>query len=281
MPGPDGPAGRPAEDAPGAPDRRLGRASPTPPEELHDRAVRGRRRSAQRSREPAQIAGQQRRQVGVEDGRRAALVLTEAAAAPPRRPRRAAPGTARGWPRRAAARGPGRGTRTAGRSRPPRARGVRSRPSIRSTSRSVEVLDDAVGADPLAGADPQLDRGEGSGAVVAEAVERRPVLAGDLEQVGEAGGGDQGGARPAALEQGVGAHGHPVGEVADRRAGAPACPSTASIAAITPADWSPGVVGDFAVWMRSPSTRTASVNVPPTSTPSSTPPITAGPRRRR
>ena len=50
------------------------------------------------------------------------------AAAPPRRPRRGAPGTARGWPRRAAARGPGRGTRTAGRSRRPRARGVRSRP---------------------------------------------------------------------------------------------------------------------------------------------------------
>ena len=36
-----------------------------------------------------------------------------------------------------------------------------------------------------------------------------------------------------------------------------------------PADWSSGVVGTFAVWTRSPSNRTASVKVPPTSTPSS------------
>jgi hypothetical protein len=46
--------------------------------------------------------------------------------------------------------------------------------------------------------------------------------------------------------------------------------SAASTAAITPSDWSLGVLGALAVTSRSPSSRAASVNVPPTSTPSST-----------
>ncbi len=50
---------------------------------------------------------------------------------------------------------------------------------------------------------------------------------------------------------------------------APARTSTASIAAITPWDWSSGVLGILAVWSRSPSSRAASVKVPPTSTPRS------------
>ena len=45
--------------------------------------------------------------------------------------------------------------------------------------------------------------------------------------------------------------------------------STASTAAITPSDWSSGVVGDFAVTTRPSNASTASVNVPPTSTPRS------------
>ena len=47
-------------------------------------------------------------------------------------------------------------------------------------------------------------------------VELGAVLAGDLEQVGEAGGGDQGRARSLAGQQCVGADGHPVGEQLDR-----------------------------------------------------------------
>ena len=38
---------------------------------------------------------------------------------------------------------------------------------------------------------------------------------------------------------------------------------------MTPIDWSPGVEGTFAVCSEAPSKATASVKVPPTSTPSS------------
>src|SRR4051794_35704193 len=50
---------------------------------------------------------------------------------------------------------------------------------------------------------------------------------------------------------------------------APAASSAPRTASITPSDWSFGVLGALAVWRRSPETSTASVNVPPTSTPSS------------
>ena len=50
----------------------------------------------------------------------------------------------------------------------------------------------------------------------------------------------------------------------------PAFSSAAVTAAITPSDWSWGVVGDLAVMMRPSSASTASVKVPPTSTPRST-----------
>src|SRR5439155_6366922 len=50
---------------------------------------------------------------------------------------------------------------------------------------------------------------------------------------------------------------------------APAEASTASTAAMTPRDWSAGVVGALAVCRRPEATSTASVNVPPTSTPRS------------
>jgi hypothetical protein len=45
-----------------------------------------------------------------------------------------------------------------------------------------------------------------------QVVELRPVLAADLDHVAEALGGDQRGARPGPLEQGVGGHRHAVGE---------------------------------------------------------------------
>ncbi len=52
-------------------------------------------------------------------------------------------------------------------------------------------------------------------------------------------------------------------------ASAPARSSTAWTAFSTPSDWSSGVVGAFAVTRRPPTASTASVKVPPTSTPSS------------
>src|SRR5262245_46416021 len=50
---------------------------------------------------------------------------------------------------------------------------------------------------------------------------------------------------------------------------APAASSAARTASIAPSDWSFGVLGALAVCRCSPATSTASVNVPPTSTPSS------------
>ena len=64
--------------------------------------------------------------------------------------------------------------------------------------------DDAAGADPLANPDPQLRRRQRRRPVGAEAVEVDAVLARDLEQVGEALGGDQRRCRAAPLEQRVG-----------------------------------------------------------------------------
>src|SRR5512133_2563111 len=62
----------------------------------------------------------------------------------------------------------------------------------------------------------------------------------------------------------------PWAKASTRSALAPARRRAASTAAITACDWSSGVVGTFAVCRCSPSKTTASVNVPPTSTPKST-----------
>ena len=75
--------------------------------------------------------------------------------------------------------------------------------------------DDAVGADPLGGLEAQLRIDQRGGLGGAEAVEVGPVLPGDLEDVGEPLGRDQGGAGAGFLEQRVGPHGHPVGECLD------------------------------------------------------------------
>ena len=61
---------------------------------------------------------------------------------------------------------------------------------------------------------------------------------------------------------------------------APARSSTTSIAAMTPCDWSAGVVGALAVCTPPDATSTASVNVPPTSTPTSMPGPYPGTRLR-
>src|SRR3954463_4359450 len=127
----------------------------------------------------------------------------------------------------------------------------------------------------------------------AEAVELAPRLAADLDDVLEPGGGDERRRSGGALEQRVGGDGHAVRERAHvggggtggagaPRAGppaavAPAASAAAATAVRTPCDWSSGVVGALAVWTRSPATRTASVNVPPPSTPRS---ATARPLRQ-
>ncbi len=77
-------------------------------------------------------------------------------------------------------------------------------------------LDDAVRPDPLGGLEAQLRPDQRRRLRRAEAVEIGAVLAGDLEQVGEATGRDQRRAGAAFLQQRVGADGHPVGEDLDR-----------------------------------------------------------------
>ena len=60
----------------------------------------------------------------------------------------------------------------------------------------------------------------------------------------------------------------PWAKLATSRGPMPARSSTSATAAITPSDWSAGVVGTFPVKTPAGEASTASVNVPPTSTPS-------------
>ena len=79
----------------------------------------------------------------------------------------------------------------------------------------VERLELALRPHPLAHGEAQVARHERLGPPLGEVVERRPVLARELDQVAEALGGDQRGARAAALEQRVGGDGHAVRERGD------------------------------------------------------------------
>ena len=76
----------------------------------------------------------------------------------------------------------------------------------------VERLDLAVRAHPLAHGEAQVARHERLRPALGEVVERRAVLARELDQVAEALRGDERGARAAALEQRVGGDRHPVRE---------------------------------------------------------------------
>ena len=246
------------------------RPRPTPPEEritsrLGQPALDG------GLGEAAQVAAEQGGEVGVDDGGRAALVLAEGGqhlvrggdvdvrAAPRAGASAIAPLVARVEVGEEQADRDGLGSAARELARPA------GRPPP-SASASITPS----GADPLGGLEAQLVGDQGLRLGRAGAVEARAVLAADLEQVGEPPGRDQRGARAALLEQGVGAHGHPVGEAPRRRrrrrrrARAPPRPRRSR-----PRDWSSGVVGTFAVCRRSPSSSAASVKVPPTSTPSS------------
>ena len=78
-----------------------------------------------------------------------------------------------------------------------------------------QPLDHALGADPLRGLEPQAGVDQRARLRAAGVVEARAVLAADLEEIGEATGRDQRGARAALLQQGVGADRHAVGERLD------------------------------------------------------------------
>ena len=104
----------------------------------------------------------------------------------------------------------------------------------------------------------------------AQAVEVGAVLAAELDHVLEPGGGHE---RRCARRGPRAARSWPRScrgrTPRRRRRSASARSSALRTAASTPSDWSSGVVGAFAVYSRPPAASTASVNVPPTSTPSS------------
>ena len=76
----------------------------------------------------------------------------------------------------------------------------------------VERLELAVRPHPLADGEAAVARHERLGAALGEVVERGQVLARELDQVAETLGGDERGARAAALEQRVGGDRHAVRE---------------------------------------------------------------------
>jgi len=84
----------------------------------------------------------------------------------------------------------------------------------------VERAHDPVGPGALGHRDAALGRRQGRRAGRAQPVQLRPCLAGELDEVGEALGGQQRGAGAAALEQGVRGHGHAVRERAHLARGA-------------------------------------------------------------
>ena len=236
---------------------------------LHDRRARAGPPRA-RAAEPAQVAGEQRRERGVDLGGRGALVLAER---PDDLVRERYVDVRQRLRQRVAdarARAPGGGRSAAAPPRPPRARPRRSGCASSAAASAVELAQRAVRGHPLGCAEAQLVGHERGRPRRAQPVELGAVLAPERDDVGEALGGDERGPGAAPLEQRVGGDGHAVGERLRpaRRSRRPRS-SAASTAAITPSDWSSGVVGALAVISRPSSASTASVKVPPTSTPSS------------
>ena len=259
LPSPDEPRQQPGarprpRPGPRARSRRRPRAASaagaTPPDDSIT-AGSGSPRSARGLAEPAEVAVEQGREVGVDDRRRAALVLAEL---------RQHLDEAETWtPSSALAQALGdralvrraRGRRTAGRSRstrprgpPPRWRSGRARPRLERPRPRRRGRPARRASMRSAGAT------SGLGQRRAEAVEARAGSGGAISsRSAKPARGDQRRARAAPLEQGVGADGHPVGEASRRRpASAPARSSAASIAVDHAAsDWSSGVVGALAV----------------------------------
>ena len=170
--------------------------------------------------EPPQVAAEQGRQVGVDDGGRAALVLAKLRQHLVRdRDVEARELGAQALGDRALVSGVEVGEQQADGHRLGLAGPREGRHPIQLSLR--ERRDHALGACALPGGEAELVGHQRGRLRRAEPVEVGAVLASDLEQVGEALGGDQGRARAALLEQGVGAHGHAVGKRLDLvRAGA-------------------------------------------------------------
>ncbi len=192
--------------------------------------------------ERVEVAGEQRRERGVE--RRSSRCARTRGRC--RRARGERDGARRAGARRAArragARARGRRRSAAARRRPLRARARASAStSVARGRRARARAARASGAHALGRAEAQLVGDERRRRGVAEPVEVRPRLAPELDDVGEAVGRDQRGARGAPLEQRVGRDGHAVGEALDvRGAGAGALRARRATASSTPCACSRG-----------------------------------------
>ena len=200
---------------------------------------------------------------------RSSRARTRAPRRPPRaRRRRTRPAARRAGSRPRAPRAPGRGTRTAGtRRRPPRGR-ARAASRRARTLASSSAPDHVVRPHPLVDlhAQPALDHRRRRRLV--QPVEARARLAAEEEQVAEALGGDERRARQARARAARWWRPWSRARSASTSPGAtPARSSTSRAAATTPSSWR-AVLRTLAVTMPSGPTSTASVNVPPTSTPS-------------
>ena len=162
-------------------------------------------RSAQR----AQVAGGDRRQVGVEDAWWRPARTPGTRRPPPRTARPAPPAAPARWPPPAPVR----------RRRPGRSRGAISpRPRVREPPPGRRPPPGSIGARPACPDDPAVPAHRTPMDPVRQrvgpdhrgVVQRRAILAADLEQVLESGVGDQHGAGALALQQGVGGHGGAV-----------------------------------------------------------------------
>ena len=197
--------------------------------------------------QPPEVAAQQGRQGGVDDRRHAALVLAEHARRLVRGRHVHVAEHLRGQLRRAPlVLGVAEAPQQADRDR------LAVQPVQRLPQRVlVERAQHAVRARCARAPPRAAPRHDRRRVARAEPVQLRARLAAELLQVGEALGGEQGGACHAALEQRVRAHGHAVHEALDvGRLRAAAAASASSTASITPSDWSAGVVGDLPVTSR-------------------------------
>jgi len=210
--GPDGAARRAGENAPGARPRRLPGGRDAARGAHHDGLRQT--RPARRLAEAAEVAAEQGGEIGVDRGRRAALVLAEA------RQHLVRGGDVDVGERAAQVRGDR-----------PLVRRVEVGEEQADRDRLGAALADQLGqplglalgerldlplrADSLRRLEAQLGRDERRRLRPAESVQLGPVLAADLKQVGEARRRDQRRARAAFLKQRVGADRHTVGEGLD------------------------------------------------------------------
>ena len=221
LPSPEASASRAAPTAPPAGPERTLQAPAAAASAGGGDAPRGlhhqrRRQPARRGRlaEPLQVTAEERRQIGVDRRRRAALVLAHAGQHLVRG-RDVDPGelAAQVLGQTALVRGVEVGEEQADRDR------LRAGAADRlgQTPRLIgsERVDHSVRADPLVRLEAHRRLDQWLRLRRAEPVEVGAVLTRDLEQVAEAAGGDQRGARAPFLEQGIGPDRHPVGEGLD------------------------------------------------------------------